>query len=90
LKNTHKGDFTKEEVEVIFNRDMMVNESQVIADIANSADLSKKTRIAMHPWVSDADAEMEQIKKEQVENMEQFGNAFVQKPIEEDGDMIEE
>lgn len=87
LKNTKQGDFTNEEVEVIFNRDMMVNESQVIADIANSADLSKKTRIAMHPWVDDADAEMEQIKKEQEENMEQFGNAFVQKPIEEDGDM---
>lgn len=87
LKNTGKGDFTNEEVEVIFNRDMMVNESQVITDIANSADLSKKTRIAMHPWVDDVDAEMEQIKKEQEEAMEQYGNAFVQKPVEEDGGM---
>ena len=94
LKNTGKGDFTNEEVDVIFNRDMMVNESQVITDINNSPDLSKKTRIAMHPWVNDADAELEQIKKEQEENMEQFGNAFVQKPItdesEEDGDVIDE
>ena len=87
LKTTGKGDFTNEEVDVIFNRDMMVNESQVITDIANSADLSKKTRIAMHPWIEDADAEMEQIKKEQEENVEQYGNAFIQKPINEDGGM---
>ena len=87
LKNTGKGDFTNEEVDVIFNRDMMVNESQIIADINNSPDLSKKTRIANHPWIDDVDAELELIKQEQDEAMEQYGNAFVQKPIEEDGGM---
>ena len=79
--NTGVGDFTAEEVEVIFNRDMMVNESQVILDINNSsAILSKKTCIAQHPYVVDVEAELEQIKAEQEEAMEQFGNAFVQKP----------
>lgn len=90
LKNTGKGDFTNEEVDVIFNRDMMVNESQVIADINNSPDLSKKTRIAMHPWVEDADAELKQIKQEQEEAIDQYAGAFPQNPIEEDGGISDE
>ena len=89
LKNTGIGDFTSEEVDVIFNRDMMVNESQIIQDINNSsAVLSRKTCIAQHPYVTDVDAELEQIKAEQEEAMEQFGGAFEQKP--EDGDDVDE
>lgn len=80
FKNTGIGDFTNEDVEVIFNRDMMVNESQVITDINNSsAILSKKTCISQHPYVTDVDAELEQIEKEQAEAIEQYGNAFMQK-----------
>lgn len=92
LKNTGQGDFTNEEVDVIFNRDMMVNESQIISDINNSAELlSKKTLIAMHPYCDDVDAELEQIKSEQEEAMEQFGNAFVQKPDDgQDGDDVDD
>lgn len=83
FKNTGVGDFSAEEVEVIFNRDMMVNESQIITDINNSsAILSKKTCIAQHPYVVDVEAELEQIKAEQEEAMEQFGNAFVTKDDE--------
>lgn len=86
LLNIGMGDFTNEEVDVIFNRDMMVNESQIIADInASSVILSKRTCVAQHPYVTDVDAEMEQIKSEQEEAMEQFGDALVQKP--EDGDV---
>lgn len=80
FKNTGIGDFTNGDVEVIFNRDMMVNESQVITDINNSsAILSKKTCISQHPYVTDVDAELEQIEKEQAEAIEQYGNAFMQK-----------
>ena len=90
LKNTGKGDFTNEDVEIIFNRDMMVNESQIIVDINNSAAiLSKKTCISQHPYVQDVEAELEQIKSEQDELIEQYGDAFMQKP-EEDGDVVEE
>lgn len=93
FKNTGLGDFSAEEVEVIFNRDMMVNESQIIADINNSAAiLSKKTCIAQHPYVVDVEAELEQIKSEQEEAMEQFGNAFMTKEPggEEENEMREE
>lgn len=91
LKNTGKGDFTNEDIDVIFNRDMMVNESQVITDINNSsAILSKKTLIAQHPYVDDVEKELEQLEEEEQKAMEQFGNAFIQKDIPEDGGVNEE
>ena len=85
LSMTGKGDFTNEDIEVIFDRDMMVNESQVITDINNSsAILSKKTLIAMHPYVQDVSIEIEQIEEEERESIEKYGNAFMQKTPEED------
>ena len=91
LKNAGMGDFTNEDVEVIFNRDMMVNESQIITDINNSsAILSKKTCISQHPYVTDVEAELKQIEEEQQKAMEQYGDAFTQKPVndgeEDDGE----
>lgn len=87
LKNIGVGDFTNEDIEVIFNRDMMVNESQIIADInASSVLLSKRTCVAQHPYVQDVELELKQIEEEQTATMEQYGDAFVQKPVEEDGD----
>ena len=83
--NIGVGDFTNEDIEVIFNRDMMVNESQIIADInASSVLLSKRTCVAQHPYVTDVELELKQIEEEQTADMEQYGNAFVQKPVEED------
>lgn len=74
LINMGQGNFTNEDVEIIFNRDMMVNESQIIADInASSNILSQKTLIANHPYVTDVDAELEQIEDEAQKNMEAYG-----------------
>lgn len=88
--NTGVGDFTSEDIEVIFNRDMMVNESQVIADInASSMLLSKRTCVAQHPYVTDVEQELKQIEEEQTADMEQYGNVFMQKPVE-DGDVDDE
>lgn len=87
LVNTGVGNFEGEDVEVIFNRDMMVNESQVITDINNSsAILSKKTCISQHPYVTDVEAELKQIEEEQTAAMEQYGNAFMQKSVNGDGE----
>lgn len=84
LAMTGQGTYAAEQVEVIFNRDMMVNESQVITDISNSSGLlSKRTLVSMHPWVSDVQAELDEMKKEEEEQMEQFGNSFV-RTVEDD------
>ena len=74
--NMGMGDFEDEEVDIIFNRDILISEGEVIDNVNKSDDLSLETRLAMHPWVDDVQAELERINKEKEENMEQYGGAF--------------
>ena len=54
------GDFSGEEVEFIFNRDMLINESEAIDNCIKSLDLlSEETVVAQHPWVNEPVKEME-------------------------------
>lgn len=73
-------DFTEKKVEFIFNKSMISNESEKIADCQNSTDVSKKTRLAHHPWVTDVDAELKQIKIEEEaamgDYMKEVGNTL--------------
>ena len=73
LANTGAGDFDSEEIDVIFNRDIMISESAVIADIRNSVGiLSTETLVAQHPWIDDVEEEMKRLEKEKQEALEQF------------------
>ena len=76
LANMGMGDFEGEEVEIIFNRDMLISEAEVIENVNKSQDLSLKTRLAQHPWVDDVEAELDRINEEKKENIEQYGLAF--------------
>ena len=79
LANIGVGDFEGEEVEIIFNRDIMVNESTVINDIKNSVGiLSDETLVAQHPWVDDPEAELKRLKKQKEEEMDLYGDQFGQ------------
>lgn len=81
LANTHVGDFDGEEWNIIFNRDIMVNESEVINDIKNSVGiLSDETLIANHPWVDDPEEELKRMKKQKEEEMDLYGDQFGQNP----------
>ena len=74
--NVGLGDFEGEEVEIIFNRDILISEGEVIDNVNKSQDLSLETRLAQHPWVDDVQAELDRINKEKEENMELYGGAF--------------
>lgn len=78
LANTGQGDFTNEPVTVIFNRDMMMNENEIIDSCQKSMGiLSHETIVGQHPWVSDVERELERIKKEREEEMTNlYGEAF--------------
>lgn len=66
LINTGQGDFTAEDVSVTFNRNMIVNDADTIANVNKSEGLlSKETLLAHHPYVTDVRAEMERLTKEQ-------------------------
>ena len=65
LAENGQGNYENEHVEIIFNRDVQINESETIINIQNSKGIiSDKTLIANHPWVSDVEEELKQIEKE--------------------------
>lgn len=77
LANTGQGDFENENVTVIFNRDILINESEAITNCQASVGiLSDETIIGQHPWVDDPQLELkriaEQKKKEQEEMIAQY------------------
>lgn len=68
LANTGKGSFDGVEAKVIFDRDVLINESEAIDNCKNSVGiLSDETIVKMHPWVSDPEQELQRIKKEKEE-----------------------
>ena len=70
LENTGHGSFEGQEkdVDVVFNRDMLMNEADIINNCRNSQGIiSDKTIIAMHPWVKDPQEEQEQLSKQKQE-----------------------
>ena len=73
------GDFTGEEVTFTFNRDMLINESEILGTLSNlGVKISQKTLLKQVPWIDDVDAELEEVKAEQEEAMDIYGNAFTQ------------
>ena len=74
LFNSGFGDFENEEVEIIFNRDIMISETEVITNIRNSVGiLSDETLIAQHPWIDDPRAELERMKAQKQEELDNYG-----------------
>ncbi len=76
LAHTGQGDYDDIDVDIIFDRDMLMDESSIISDISNSQDLSLRTRLENHPYVKDVDLEMKRIKDEKEEAIDQYGNTF--------------
>lgn len=74
LANRGIGDFEDKTVNIIFNRDMLINETEVIEGLLNSPYLSLETRIAQHPYISDVGLELKRIKAEEQQRMNMFDN----------------
>jgi SPP1 family phage portal protein len=61
------------EIDIIFNRDIAINESQTITDCQNSKGIiSDRTIIANHPYVKDLDEELKQIEEESKSSEEEM------------------
>lgn len=58
-------DYTDVKYDIVFNTDVIINETETVTNCMNSVGLvSGKTIATNHPWTLDADKEMEDIKKE--------------------------
>lgn len=73
IANTTGTDYSEEHVDFIFNRDIIINESEVIQNVRNSIGiLSDETNLANHPWVTNVRAEMERIEAQRQRDMSAF------------------
>lgn len=74
LANTGQGDYDDQQVNIIFNRDVLINEIEVIEGLEKSSYLPLETRLAQHPYVSDVQLEMKRLEEEQRKQMDMHDN----------------
>lgn len=67
--NAGIGEFYDVPVDVIFDRDVMISESEVIENCVKSKGIiSDETIIAMHPWISDPSSEAQRVRSGKTES----------------------
>ena len=65
-----------ENVEIIFNRDITINEKEAIEDCQNSKGIiSNKTIVANHPWVVDVEEELRALEEEELSELKSLKDA---------------
>lgn len=88
LQITGQGEYEKIEVELVFNRDMAINEAEQIQNCNNSKNVvSDETIIAHHPFVSDVEEELKALKEQREKEGPSWDTA---PPVRGDGDGEEE
>ena len=74
------GDYEGAELQIVFNRDILINETESIENCSKSVGiLSTETIVEQHPWVTDVEVELARLRKEKDEAMEQtqeYAGAF--------------
>lgn len=69
IKNIYGESYFNENIDVIFNKDILINETEAINNCINSKEiLSMQTIISQHPWVDKIDLEIERLEKERKNN----------------------
>lgn len=77
LINTGKGDFTNEDITIVFNRDILINESESIDNCGKSVGiLSAETIVEQHPWTTDIEMELSRLEAEKQAAADEYHNAF--------------
>lgn len=73
LINLKHPDYTEEDVEFVFNRDIFINEDAKIDNCVKSQGiLSNKTIVARHPWVTDLEHELKQIEEDKQAELDEM------------------
>ncbi len=69
LCNRTQEDFSEVDIDIIFNRDMMMNESEIIQNCVSSLGLlSDETVLANHPWTTDVEMEQKRLNEQNTTN----------------------
>ena len=91
LANSGKGNYDGETVSVIFNRDILISESDAIENCAKSVGIiSDETIVSMHPWIDDPQEEMKRLEAQKQKQLEEqqkmFGDNGDYDPFKNKGD----
>lgn len=77
LANSGKGDFEGEDVNIIFNRDILINENEAIANCRASVGIiSDETIVGQHPWIDDPKAEMERLERQREKERQEVASGY--------------
>lgn len=77
LELTGCGLHYDKEIDVTFNRDIAINESQAITDCQNSTGvISAETIVKNHPWVEDPEAELSRLKSQEETAKKEVSDMF--------------
>ena len=81
LIHTGNPDYSEENVEFVFNRDIFINEDAKIDNCVKSVGIiSNKTIIARHPWVTDLEHELAQIEEDKQAELEEMDATMKTQP----------
>lgn len=65
------GDFMEEKFNIVFNKNIIVNEAEIINMAKQSVGMiSDETIVAHHPWVEDVSAEMDKLEEQRQKSLE--------------------
>lgn len=77
LANRGVGDFDGIDVQIVFNRDILINETESIENCQKSVGiLSTETIVEQHPWVSDVELELARLAAEKAAQTPDYDDAF--------------
>ncbi|MBE5886753.1 MAG: phage portal protein [Lachnospiraceae bacterium] len=89
LSLTGQGDFFDEKVTITFNRDMLMNEAEIMQTLNTSGvKISNRTLLSQVPFVDDVEKEMNLIMKEQESDMDVYVKAFPQTTSKKDNEEL--
>lgn len=73
LMHMGHGDYTDEDVDFVFNRDIFINEDAKIANCSQSVGIiSNKTIVSRHPWVTNLEHELRQIEEDKQAELDEM------------------
>lgn len=77
LIHQNNPDYTEEDVEFVFNRDIFINEDAKIDNCKKSVGIiSNKTIVARHPWVTNLEHELKQIEEDKQVELDEMDAAL--------------
>lgn len=72
------GNYENVDLDILFNRDMEINETEVITNCSNSKGIiSDETILGNHPWIKDVETEKQRLIDQQREMMPDFDKVII-------------